>query len=274
MARKDLSSVVYRNGRRCFSKAAALPQGCAPHPEDSLILVVENEDPRAIVQALHTEHIKAVIVRPGTIPDDVQELRVRMQTCTPEDASLIGQYALGKSLSGHSKDLKETAELSLRVRRREQNRLSTLFYKVAGFEPELGKVLFRPRPEDADMPRGYGFHDDFIVTLAAIEVIYGPGTDWIKGYQAPEDVTRRKIPKTPRFYHYGEPGALDQGIRVLGTQEGDTLFFFGRDACAALPALPAFVHSSPPLQDGQADSRMVLAAYTKKRVEFPNHLLG
>lgn len=272
MARKNLSSVVYRKGRQCFSKAAALPEGCAPHPEDPLVLVVEKQDPALIARALWTEEVKAVIVRPGTESDDVKTLRTRMQACTPEDASLIGQYALGKSLSGQPDALQETAHLSLRVRRQEQNRLSELFCKVAGFEPELGKVLFRPRPEDTLMPKGYGFHDDFKVTFAAIKSIYGPGTDWIKGYQAPEDTARRKISGQSRFYHYGDPGALEDGITVLGTQEGDTLFFFGRDACDAPLALPAFVHSSPPFQDGRADSRMVLAAYTKERVEFPRHI--
>lgn len=268
--KKDQNGVVYRAGKRCFNKSAVLPADCSPLPEDPLILVVESLDPKSIARALWTEGIKAVIARPEAQPDDVLELRARMTECSFEDCLLIGQYAIGEaSLLNHPETLRETAILSQNVRRRTVNRLSALFQEVAGIPPELGKTMFRPAPQDSDAPRGHGFHDDFIVTLAAIQTVYGAGTDWVKGYQNPEDVKKRRSSGNSRFYTYGSQEDPDKTVQVLSAEEGDIIFFFGRDACAAPPAFPAFVHSSPPIQGGGKDSRLTLAAYTKKHVDFP-----
>lgn len=269
------SPVVFRTGRRCFSRAAALPEGCAPHPEDPLVLIVDREDPALIARALWTENVKAVIVRPETEGQDVLELRARMSAHTLAEALLIGREAFGNPMVNPSVNLRETADLSLRVRRRTRASLSDLFQSIAGRPPELGMVRFRPRPEDSQLPDGYGFHDDSHVTLAALRIVYGVGTVWVQGYQSPEDAARRKIPATPRFYGYGSPDIPDGNVRILDdSRAGDTLFFFGRNVCSTPRAFPSFVHSSPPLGDARATSRMVIAAYTKMRIEFPDYLIS
>lgn len=278
MGKKKTPSIVFRNGRQCFSQAAGLPEGCATHPEDPLVLIVDRENPKTIAKALWTEGVKAVILRTGEVSDNVQTLRTRMTDCSYGKALKIGQYALGERLTDDNPSLQEMAELSLKVRRQEQKRLSALFQSVASKDPELGAVLYRPIPQDSSRPDGYGFHDDSHVTLAAIQIVHGTGTPWIQGYQHPEDVQSRKITRSPRFYNYGHPDNPDDRVTILRAEEGDTLFFFGRDACAANPAFPAFVHSSPPIGKipsgtEPANSRLVLASYTKKPLEFPRHLL-
>lgn len=268
------SPVVFRTGRRCFSRAAALPEGCAPHPEDPLVLIVDREDPALIARALWTENVKAVIVRPETEGQDVLELRARMSAHTLAEALQIGRYALGNPLIDPSEPLRETADLSLHVRRRTRASLSDLFQSIAGRPPELGMVRFRPRPEDSQLPDGYGFHDDSHVTLVAFKCVYGAGTVWVQGYQPPEEVMQRRVSVLTKFYGYGAHGKPDEGIRILEAKEGDTFFFFGRNACSASPAFPAFIHSVPPLSDPRAASRMLVATYTKRGVDFPDYLIS
>ncbi len=267
MAGKKVSPVVYRNGRHCFNRAAALPEGCAPHSEDPLVLVIKNESPDLIARALWTEGIKAVVVRTGKTPENVQALRERMKRYTPADAAWIGRGAIGRS-----DDLKDAAALLSTVQTEEKNKLSALFRCVAGLTPELEKVLFRPLPPGTPIPQGYGFHDDTKVTLAGLNVVYGPGTDWISGYQEPKDTAKRAFLETPDFYHYGSPGDPNKDVRILSAEEGDMIFFFGRSALRACPAFPSFIHSSPPFQEDGTDSRLALACYTKKTVEFPGHI--